>query len=333
MINFVLFGAGRIGKFHANTINQNYKTNLLSVYDVNKKAAINLAKKYNAKVVDSPIEALKEKKIDAVLIASSTDTHIELIKKSVKANKNIFCEKPIDLDIKKVNKCKKEIASFKKKLQIGFQRRYDKSHAAAISSLKNNEIGKLEKIIITSRDPFPPPGEYIKKSGGIFRDMMIHDFDLTRFILQKDMVVEVSAYGSVNFDKNCILHNDFDTAMVMMKTKNNVLININNSRRSVYGYDQRIELFGSKGMLISDNQTPTSVKMFTKKNTNLRDPIYNFFIERYNQAYIDQLNDFIDSIQKNSKVKTTYEDGRKALLLANAAIESSKNKRKIKVNY
>ena len=212
----------------------------------------------------SPEEALKDEKISAVLIASSTATHVDLIIQSANANKHILCEKPIDLSVEKVNECKKQIANFDKSIQIGFNRRYDASHAASQKALKDGEIGNLEKIIITSRDPAPPWRDYIKVSGGIFKDMTIHDFDLSRFVLGDDPITEVFATGTAIFDSNCKELNDYDTTMVIMKSQSGVLIHINNSRRAAYGYDQRLEIFGSKGMVVSENQTPTSTKKFTK---------------------------------------------------------------------
>jgi len=261
------------------------------------------------------------------------DTHVDLIIQSAKADKHIFCEKPIDLSIDKVDECKKQIANFNKLIQIGFNRRYDASHAAAKQSLKNGEIGKLEKIIITSRDPAPPWADYLKVSGGIFRDQVIHDFDLSRFVLEEDPITQVFATGSTLFDNNAKDLNDFDTTMVVMKSQLGVLIHINTTRRAVYGYDQRLEIFGSKGMVISDNQTPTSTKKFLSTSTFSQDPIYNFFIERYTQAYKDSINEFVNCINNNKKTNVNFEDGRLALILANAAYESIETGKFVQVQY
>lgn len=333
MINFVLFGAGRIGLLHAKNLSENKEANLLYVYDVDEKVANELANQYNSKVVSSPEEALNDEKVSAVLIASSTATHIDLIIKSAKASKHILCEKPIDLSIEKVNECKRQIADFDKSIQIGFNRRYDASHMASKKALKDGEIGNLEKIIITSRDPEPPWSDYLKISGGIFRDMSIHDFDLSRFVLGDDPIAEVFATGSVMFDSNCREFNDYDTTMVIMKSQSGVLIHINNSRRAAYGYDQRLEIYGSKGMVVTDNQTPTSTKKFTKERTFSQDPICHFFLERYEQSYKDEIDDFIDCIKNNKKTNVTFEDGRIALILADAANESVKTGKSIKVEY
>ena len=237
------------------------------------------------------------------------------------------------LDMNKVNEWRDRMAGSTNLIQIGFNRRFDKSHASLKQAYSNGEIGELEKIIITSRDPSPPGLDYLNAAGGFFRDTTIHDFDLSRFILGDDPIVEISAFGDNLFDANAKIANDFDTAMFILRSKAGVLIHINNSRRAVYGYDQRVEIFGSKGMMISGNQTPTSVRKYTDIHTSSKEPIYNFFIERYEQAYKDQLNEFIHSIKSNSKSKVSFEDGRNALILANAAYESHNNKKVVSIDF
>ncbi len=243
------------------------------------------------------------------------------------AGKAVFCEKPIDLDISKVNQCKNELKDIKTPIQIGFNRRFDLSHSKVQEARAKKEIGELEMIVITSRDPAAPGLDYLNAAGGFFRDTTIHDFDLSRFILGNDPIVEVSAFGENLFDQNVRIAKDFDTAMFILKSKSGVLIHINNSRRAVYGYDQRVEVFGSQGMVISNNQTTNSVERFTNTSTSSKDLIHFFFIERYQQAYKDQLNSFIKIIKSNTKPKVTFEDGRKALIIANAAYESYQNKK------
>lgn len=333
MINFTLLGAGRIGKMHAKIISDHPDANLVNVYDVNQEFAAQVAKDNNANIAKSPVDAVNDENVDAVLIASATPTHTEYLIMSTKANKPVLCEKPIDLDINKVNECRDKIAGSTNLIQIGFNRRFDKSHASLKQAYVNGEIGKLEKIIITSRDPSPPGLDYLNAAGGFFRDTTIHDFDLSRFILGDDQIIEISAFGENLFDENAKTANDFDTAMFILKSKAGVLIHINNSRRAVYGYDQRVEIFGSKGMMISGNQTPTSVRKYTDTHTSSKEPILNFFIERYEQAYKDQLNEFINSIKSNNKSKVTFEDGRNALILANAAYESHNNKRVVNIDF
>ena len=326
-------GAGRIGKMHAEIINAHPECNLRYIYDTNKEFSSELANKYNSIATETSEEALISSDIDAVLIASATPTHIEFITKASKLGKAVFCEKPIDLDIKKVNDCFKEIKNIKTPIQIGFNRRFDNSHRKLKEANESKEIGQLELIIISSRDPEPPGIEYLKAAGGFFRDTTIHDFDLSRFILGDDSIVQVSAFASQLISEECKEVNDHDTAMFILRSKNGVLIHINNSRRAVYGYDQRVEIFGSKGMLISGNQSPTSVEKFTDSHTRANDPIHYFFIERYAQAYKDQFNDFIKTINAKSNASVTFEDGRNALIIANAAYESFNSGKAVDINY
>jgi len=333
MLNFALMGAGRIGKMHAKNLSMHSKSNLSYVYDINQDFANEVAKLSGAKVAQSAEEAINDKNVDAVLIASATPTHIDFMTMAAKAGKAVLCEKPIDLDIAKVDKCYETIKNFSVPIQIGFNRRFDKSNKKIKLAKDNGEIGNLEMVIITSRDPEPPGIEYLKAAGGFFRDTTIHDFDLSRFILGDDPVIEVSAYGSQLISAECKEVGDHDTAMFIMRSQKDVLIHINNSRRAVYGYDQRVEIFGSKGMMISNNQSPTSVEKFDKNMTYAKDPIHFFFIERYEQSYKDQLDDFVNIIMNNEKPSVTFEDGRNALLLANAAYESFETGKSTKVNY
>ena len=333
MINLALMGAGRIGKMHAEIITAHPEANLNCVYDINKEFAHQVAKDNNAESVSSPEDAIINDKIDAVLIASATPTHTQFITMGAKAGKAIFCEKPIDLDINKVDECFREINGIDIPLQIGFNRRFDNSHAKVKQARESKEIGQLEMLIITSRDPEPPGLDYLNAAGGFFRDTTIHDFDLSRFILGNDPIIEVSAFGDSLFDENAKIAQDFDTAMFVLKSKAGVMIHINNSRRAVYGYDQRVEAFGSKGMIISNNQTPTSIEKYNQISTSSKEPILHFFIERYKQAYRDQFNHFINCIKNNKKPSVGFSDGRNALIIANAAYESNKQKKTIQINY
>ena len=333
MINIALLGAGRIGKMHAEIITAHPESNLQFVYDVNKEFASQVAKQNNAESLNSPEEAINNNKINAILIASATPTHTKFITMGAMAGKAVFCEKPIDLDINKVNECMNEIKGVNIPLQIGFNRRFDNSHIKVQQARVNKEIGELEMLIITSRDPEPPGLDYLNAAGGFFRDTTIHDFDLSRFILGDDPIIEVSAFGDNLFDENAKQAKDFDTAMFILKSKAGVMIHINNSRRAVYGYDQRVEAFGSKGMIISNNQTHTSVETYTDLNTSSKEPVLHFFIERYTQAYRDQFNHFIECVKNNNKPDVTFEDGRNALVIANAAYESNIQKKTIQVIY
>ena len=333
MLKFALIGAGRIGKMHAEIINSHPNSQLKFVYDVNQEFAKNVASLSNASALDNPEDAVNSNDIDGVLIASATPTHIQFIKMAANAGKAVLCEKPIDLDIDKVNKCKEELKDLNSPIQIGFNRRFDLSHSKAQQARVNKEIGDLEMIIITSRDPAAPGLDYLNAAGGFFRDTTIHDFDLSRFILGDDPIIQVSAFGGNLFDENAKIANDFDTAMFVLKSKSGVLIHINNSRRAVYGYDQRVEVFGSKGMVISNNQTQNSLERYTSNSTSSKDLIHFFFIERYQQAYRDQFNSFVKTIKTNSKPRVTFEDGRKALIIANAAYEAFENKKTVDIKY
>lgn len=333
MVTFALFGAGRIGVMHAANLAANPRAILAYVYDVSASAAEACAAKHGAKAAPSVEAVLRDKSVDAVLIASSTNTHVDLITASAKAGKAILCEKPIDLDIKRVERCKKAIAGSGVPVQIGFNRRYDPSHRAVRDAVAKGDIGSLEQLVVTSRDPGIAPMAYMKVSGGIFRDMTIHDFDLARFILGDDPIEEVFAAGSVMIEPALRELGDVDTAMVVMKAKSGALVHINNSRRAVYGYDQRVEAFGAKGMVRSENIRANTLTRWGAKTTDAKEPLLNFFIERYAQAYLDELNEFVDVVSKKKKPSVDFEDGRKALILADAAWASLKSGKTVRVKF
>ena len=332
MTSIALLGAGRIGQVHARAVSSVPKVKLVTVADPIGANAQLVQDQYGCDIRNID-QILVSDDVDGVIICTPTDTHADLIEKFAQAGKAVFCEKPIDLDIKKVKDCFEKIKDIKTPIQIGFNRRFDNSHKRLQEANKLNEIGQLELIVISSRDPEPPGIDYLKAAGGFFRDTTIHDFDLSRFILGDDPLVQVSAFASQLVSKECKEVGDHDTAMFTLKSKNGVLIHINNSRRAVYGYDQRIEIFGSKGMMISGNQSPTSVEKFTSSHTKANDPIHFFFIERYEQAYKDQFNDFINTVNFKSKPSVSFEDGRRALIIANAAYESLNSGKVIDINY
>ncbi len=321
MIGFALFGAGRIGRMHAANLAANPRARLVVVYDVHAPAAEEVAAAHGASAVASVEEALGTAGVDAVLIASSTDTHVGLIEASAAAGKAILCEKPIDLDIARVERCREAIAGAGVAVQIGFNRRYDPTHRAVREAVGAGEVGEVEQVIIISRDPGPPPREYLAVSGGLFRDMMIHDFDLARFVLG-DEPVEVFAMGSCLFDENAEALGDVDTAMVQLRTGSGVLCQISCSRRAVFGYDQRLEVFGSEGMVSSGNRRQSEVERYGAEATAARPPLLDFFIERYAEAYVAEVDDFIDAVAAGREPSVTFEDGRRALILADAAVES-----------
>jgi len=327
IINIALFGLGRIGQMHADNLINHKDFNLKYIFDKDQKLTKKLSKKYNSIGIQNPKIAFKDKNIKCIFIASSTNTHLKFIEEAVINKKVVFCEKPLDLDLNKINKCKKKILKYNPKIQIGFNRRYDPAHNSLSHNLLKGKIGKLEKIIITSRDPEPPPINYLKTSGGIFKDMMIHDFDLARFYAGNDEFNSIFATGQRFLDKKLKKINDLDLATVVMKTKKGVQCIITNSRHCSFGYDQRIELFGSKGMIISDNQRDLETVLYSKNSTDNKTQLKNFFIERYSEAYKIQLNDLIKICKKNSKPLADFEDGRKSLILAEMAKKSLKTKR------
>ena len=334
MVRFALFGAGRIGALHAANIAASHpRARLSCVYDTNASAAAATAARYDARVAASVEAALADPEIDAVLIASSTSTHVDLITAAALAGKAILCEKPIDLDIARVERCRSAIAGSGVAVQLGFNRRYDRSHRAVRDAVCEGQIGALELLIITSRDPGMPPLSYLAVSGGIFRDMTIHDFDLARFILGDDPVTELYASGSIMVEPQLRELGDVDTAMVVMRAASGALVHINNSRRAVYGYDQRVEAFGAAGMVQSDNLRASTLKRSDARATDIREPLLNFFIERYRQAYIDELADFIEVVEGRKQPAAGFEDGRCALILADAALQSLRSGNSVRVRF
>ena len=330
MINVALFGFGRIGQMHAANLSKHKEIKILYVYEklshLNKKAK----KLYNCIIENNYYKIFSDKSVDIVFISSPTNTHIKFIEEAMKNKKTIFCEKPLDLNINKIIKTFKKVKKVKPKIQLGFNRRYDPGHFSIKKGLDRNKIGKLEKIIITSRDPSPPSMSYLKSSGGIFRDMMIHDFDLCRFYLGKDEIDQVHAFTS-SFEPFYKRIKDHELAVVTMKSKRGVICVITNSRHCSFGYDQRIELFGKNGMLISGNKKENSTEYFNSSQTNSQKPFLNFFIERYNDAYNLQLKELILLHKNKIKSRSTFKDGYLALKLANAAYKSLKLKKTIKV--
>jgi len=272
------------------------------------------------------------REVDAVLIATSTPTHVDYIEMAVNAKKPVLCEKPIDLSLSRVNELKERIAGTDVPIMLGFVRRFDPGHEAAYQSMVDGEIGDLHQVIITSRDPGMAPADYIEVSGGIFRDMTIHDLDLARFMLREE-VTEVSAQGSRLVDPALMEKaDDFDTVVVTLTTASGKQAVITNSRMAVYGYDQRVELFGSKGMVISDNRLQNPVTKHFETATNISAPLQYFFIERYTEAFNAEMDHFIAAVEQGTEVPATFEDGRMALLLADACFKSVAESRTVKVS-
>lgn len=329
MINFCLFGAGRIGTIHARNVAMNDQCRLAYVVDIDAEAAAKLADMYGAVVVDVEY-ALSDSSIDAVIIASSTDTHADLIELSAQAQKAIFCEKPIHLDITRTRQCIDIIEKHAVLCQVGFNRRFDPDFARIKQAITEATIGELHFLSITSRDPAPPPVDYVRVSGGMFKDMTIHDFDMARWLLAEEPVA-IYATGSCLIDPAIREAGDIDTAAINMHTASGKLCQINNSRQAVYGYDQRVEAFGSDGMLQSDHRTETHVVHTNKQGIRSDCPQY-FFLERYERAYMLELQHFIECINKSLDPMVNQHDGLRALELAIAAQHSLQTKAPVQIN-
>lgn len=320
-IPIALIGAGRIGKIHADNASRNTALYLKYVVDGYQPALDEVSKTTGAQQA-SLEQVFADDSIKGVIIASSTDTHADLIEQAAQANKAIFCEKPVDLDLERVDQCLKTVEENSVPLLVGFNRRYDPHFAALQSRLADGEIGAIEQIVITSRDPSPPPAEYISVSGGIFRDMTIHDFDMARWLLASEPV-SVQVTGSCLIDPAIGEQGDIDTAIIVLKTESGAMCSITNSRRAVYGYDQRIEAFGELGLIKVGNVTENQVSIATSKGiTGSR--VENFFLERYARAYANEMNHFADILMGRATPLTTGWDGRQALALAEAALRSLK---------
>ncbi|MFQ6017376.1 MAG: inositol 2-dehydrogenase [Kiloniellaceae bacterium] len=329
MIRICQFGAGRIGKIHAANLALNDRAELAHVVDVNAAAARALAEKHGGRVSDAET-ALGDPAVDAVIIASSTDTHAALIEAACRAGKAILCEKPIDLDIARVDAVLKIVAAAGTTMAVGFNRRFDPDFAALHAAIRDGAVGRIELVAITSRDPGPPPLDYIRGSGGLFRDMMIHDLDMARWLLGAEPV-EVFAAASCLIDPAIGEAGDVDTAAVTLKTAEGALCQISNSRRAVYGYDQRIEAFGAGGMLRAANRTPTALERTDAGGTTTDKPLH-FFLERYAEAYRAELDHFLDCLEAGTPPMVGPEDGRRALILADAAERSVQTGRAVRVS-
>lgn len=319
MITVGIIGAGRIGQLHLENLAQVPSIKIKSVADVNNIQE--WAKQRNIEhVTNEPMDIIKDPEIDAILICSPTTTHMELIKAAARAKKHIFCEKPISFSTETTLEALQVVEEEGVKLQVGFNRRFDTNFRTVRNQVANGDVGAAHTLRITSRDPQPPPIEYVKTSGGLFMDMMIHDFDMARYVMQSE-VVEVHAVGAVLIDEKIGEVGDIDTAIVLLTFANGSIGTIENSRKTVYGYDQRLEVFGEKGALIIENNRPSNVTYFSEGGV-LTDKPYHFFLERYTQAYIDEMKDFASAIVNDTDIVCTGYDGLQAERIAEAAKKS-----------
>ncbi|MDN5301180.1 MAG: myo-inositol 2-dehydrogenase / D-chiro-inositol 1-dehydrogenase [Thermoanaerobacteraceae bacterium] len=330
-IKIGIIGAGRIGKMHAENIRANFSNvEIKSVADLFADKIKDWANSIGINnIFVDPAMILEDEEIDAVLICSSTDTHSRLIMDSARAGKHIFCEKPIDFNLERIHQALDSVEKAGVKLQIGFQRRFDPSFRKAFEMIRQGKIGDPHILKITSRDPQPPPIDYIKVSGGIFLDMTIHDFDMARYLSGSE-VTEVYASGAVLVDPAIGNAGDIDTAVVTLKFENGAIGVIDNSRRSTYGYDQRVEVFGSKGCVSVSNDILTNTVLSDENGITADKPKY-FFIERYKDAYIEEIKAFFDSILNDKQPPVTGIDGLEPVIIGLAAKKSLVEGKPVKI--
>jgi myo-inositol 2-dehydrogenase/D-chiro-inositol 1-dehydrogenase len=328
-----VIGAGRIGRIHAENIARFIpQARLEGIADIGfSPEQENWAKSLGARTVSrKPEDILSDPSIEAVIVCSSTDTHADFTIAAAKAGKHIFCEKPVDLTVSKVRNAIDAVKNAGVKLQIGFNRRFDHNFARVRGHVLEGGIGKVHVVKITSRDPAPPSPEYVAVSGGIFLDMMIHDFDMARFQAGSE-ITEVYASGAVLVDPEIGKAGDVDTAIVSVKFANGAIGIIDNSRKAVYGYDQRVEVFGSSGAAVADNDVPNTVKLYSENGVFGEKPLY-FFLERYKDAFVREMVSFVDAVLNDKAVAVSGEDGLEDMYAALAAGKSLKEGRAVKIS-
>lgn len=333
MIKTGIIGAGRIGKVHATSIcNQVKDAQVKTIADpfMTEETAAWAKSMGIENAVKDYHDILDDPEIDAVLICSSTDTHSPISLEAVKAGKHIFCEKPIDHDIDKIQEVVDALEGTELVYQVGFNRRFDHNFAALQKTVADGKIGTPEIIKITSRDPEPPSLDYVKVSGGMFMDMTIHDFDMARFLSGSD-AEEVYVQSAVNVDPAIGEAGDVDTAIITIKMKNGALVVIDNCRRASYGYDQRAEVFGSKGMAKIENDAQSNVSISGETGVASEKPLF-FFLERYMDAYANEISQFVDAIENDKPAALTVQDGLEPVLMAMAANLSAKENRPVKIS-
>lgn len=329
-IRIGLIGTGRIGQVHAANIAASPDATLARVADPFIAGATAVTERFGGTATASAEDLIASGEIDAVLIASPTPTHVDLIGAAVDAGLPVLCEKPIDLDIARVDALAPRVAASGVPVAIGFNRRFDPAFSAVQARVAAGEIGRLEQLTIVSRDPAAPPAEYVGVSGGIFRDMTIHDFDMARFFLPD--IVEVTAIGGALFDTGAQQHGDLDTAVTTLRAASGAIITIINSRHSAIGYDQRIEAFGAGGMLQVANAPTSLVSLSTAETVEAKAPYQDFFLQRYAAAYALELDAFVRLARGEESASSTFADGRAALVLADAAVRSAAEGRTVAVD-
>lgn len=326
MIRFAIIGAGRIGQVHARAVASHPQAELALVYDAFEAPAKALAEASGARYTLDVDRVYNADDVDAVIIGSPTAMHVEHILGSVRGGKRVLCEKPVALELDEAERCMADLADEARRVMLGFNRRFDPSFAEINARVAAGEIGALQQLTVISRDPQGPPAEYVAGSGGIFKDMTIHDFDMVRFFLGD--IVEVSAFGT-NADEAIKAAGDFDQAMVLLRNADGALATVVNSRTCAYGYDQRLEAFGADGALTAENLTETSVHKASATQTQAKGPVLNFFLQRYEAAYRRALGAFVEAVIEDTDISPNVVDGVEALRLADAATQSAREGRTI----
>lgn len=321
-LNIGLIGSGRIGQVHAGSIADTKGANLAWICDPFIEGAEKLAAEFGGKVTANPEDVFTSGDVDVIVVASPTPTHLDMIDRAIDAGIHVLCEKPIDLDIAKVETLRDKANAADVHIAIGFNRRFDPQFESINKRVAAGELGTLEQLVILSRDPGPAPRAYIAVSGGIFRDMTIHDFDMARYFVPD--IVEVYATGANVFSEDIKAENDYDSVSVTMKGRNGEIVVVVNSRHSAYGYDQRLEAFGSDGMLFAHNVAPTTVQKYDATGTSHGEPFIDAFLIRYAVSYRRELALFLDGVRDGKNYNPTFDDGRAALILADAATESAR---------
>ena len=330
-IKIAIAGLGRIGKIHLKNLCLHFpEIEVTAIMDPLDEAKVLADEFYISNFTKNFDELLAIADLDALVISSPSDTHADFVKKATKAGKQIFCEKPLGLSLKGAQETLRVVEESKVKLMIGFNRRFDPEFKKIKELVLNGAIGDLQILKITSRDPSPPPLEYIKVSEGLFIDMAIHDFDMARYISGKE-VKEVFAKGTVKIDPRIGQAKDIDTAVTILTFEDNSMAVIDNSRKAVYGYDQRVEAFGSKGMAQTENNFPTNYKLYTQKEV-LSDPPLHFILERYGTSYKEEMREFINALKNNEKMPVDGKDGFLSIAIGVAAKKSMQEKRPVQLN-
>jgi len=328
-IRFAVLGAGRIGQVHARAIGSVPGAALVAIAEPLEEAAAAAQAAFGCEIRSIDACAASDD-IDAVVICTPTDTHADLIEQFVHAGKAVFCEKPIDLDLNRVKACLGRVDAADGILMVGFNRRFDPDFQALKAAIDAGKIGKVEMVTLTSRDPGPPPVSYIERSGGIFRDMTIHDFDVARWLLGEE-VESVMAAASNLVDPAIGAAGDHDSANVILTTASGRQCTITNTRRASYGYDQRIEVHGSAGAIAAENHHESRVVLANEQGYT-RPPLLNFFMSRYTAAYAAEIAAFVQAIEAGTPMPTTGQDGLMALALAEAALKSVQEGRAVRVS-